>query len=297
VTTIRRVPVDIGELAATERGPGDAPTVVLVHGYPDTSRLWDPVAVDLAADHHVVTYDVRGAGASAAPAGRAGYRLRHLLDDLAAVVEATTDGGPVHLVGHDWGAIQGFAALTDDVVGGRLASFTALSAPGIEVARWWLRAQVEDRSLTSVGQVARQVASSWYIAAFQLPALPEWLVRRSVEPLLRAGGHPAPSPTVVEDAVRGLELYRANRSDEPLRAPMGRLPDHLPVRVLTGRRDRYVTPRVFDDLRDRLGVPVTEVEAGHWLPLEVPALVADHVRATVAGADRRRPPQRPDTER
>jgi pimeloyl-ACP methyl ester carboxylesterase len=287
VTTTRRIPVDIGDLAATERGPEDGPTVVLVHGYPDTSHLWDPVASDLAADHHVVTYDVRGAGASAAPAGRSGYRLRHLLDDLAVVIDATASGGRVHLAGHDWGAIQGFAALTDDAVAGELASFTALSAPGIEVARWWLRARFEDRSPASLARVTRQLASSWYLAAFQLPVLPEWLVRRSVEPLLRAGGHPAPSPTVVEDAVRGLELYRANRSDEPSNAPVGRLPEHLPVRVLTGRRDRYVTPRVFDDLRDRLDVPVTEVDAGHWLPLEVPALVADHIRTTVAGAERR----------
>ena len=60
------------DLAVDERGPSDAPTVVLVHGYPDTSAVWAPVAERLADRYHVVTYDVRGAGASGAPEGRGG---------------------------------------------------------------------------------------------------------------------------------------------------------------------------------------------------------------------------------
>jgi len=51
-------------LAVQERGRAGAPTVILVHGYPDNHHLWDLVAEHLEADHHVVTYDVRGAGES-----------------------------------------------------------------------------------------------------------------------------------------------------------------------------------------------------------------------------------------
>jgi pimeloyl-ACP methyl ester carboxylesterase len=285
----RQVAVPIGSLAVTEHGDPGAATVVLVHGFPDTSQLWGAVVQDLAADHHVVTYDVRGAGASAAPTGRDGYRMPHLLDDLVAVLDAVASGQRVHLVGHDWGAIQGFAAVTDPAVAARLASFTAVSAPGLEVSRRWVRARLEDRSLASGGQVAAQLARSWYVLAFQLPVVPERIVRRSVVALLRAGGHPAPSPTVVADAVRGIELYRANLgSGRPSGSTEG-WPDGLPVRVLIGQHDRYVSPRVFDDLRDRLGVPVTEVDAGHWLPLEVPDVVAEHVRATVTETSSDRP--------
>ncbi|MFC7612955.1 alpha/beta fold hydrolase [Actinokineospora soli] len=57
------------ELAVFEQGDPAAPTVLLVHGYPDTHRMWDGVAARLAEDYHVVRYDVRGAGASSAPAG------------------------------------------------------------------------------------------------------------------------------------------------------------------------------------------------------------------------------------
>lgn len=270
-----------------ERGPAGAPPLVLVHGYPDTAQLWDRVADRLATDHHVVAYDVRGAGASTAPTDAAGYRLEHLLADLAAVIDATADGRPVHLVGHDWGAIQGFAAVRTPAVARRLASFTALSAPGLETARWWLRTRLAHPSSAGLGQVAQQAARSWYVGAFQLPVVPDLLTRTLVERSLRRGGHPDPSPTVVEDAVRGIDLYRANRTSGRLRDPVGSLPADVSVRVVTGRHDRFVSPRVFDDLRDRLGVPVTEVDDGHWLPLTSPDVVVEHVRDHVAEVERR----------
>ena len=94
-------------LDVREHGDPADPTVVLVHGYPDTQELWSGVVARLQPDHHVVTYDVRGAGGSGAPAGLGGYALTRLSDDLLEVIEATTPADrAVHLVGHDWGAIQ-----------------------------------------------------------------------------------------------------------------------------------------------------------------------------------------------
>jgi pimeloyl-ACP methyl ester carboxylesterase len=283
VVTTQRVRSGGASLAVQERG-GGGETIVLVHGYPDTARLWDPVAEQLAGDHHVVTYDVRAAGASRAPDDRSCYRMPLLLDDLLAVIDATAPSGRVHLVGHDWGAIQGFAALHDERLTRRLASFTAVSAPGLEEARWWLRTRVADRSAGAVADLADQWSRSWYLGVFQLPVLPELLLRRAVRTSLRRGGHPDPGPTVEDDAVRGLALYRANGSPRSLRAPVGTLPEDVLVRVLVGRGDRYVSPRVFDDLRDRLGVEVHEVDGGHWLPLTHPDLVAEVVRTTVGDA-------------
>lgn len=280
-----QVPVAIGDLHAVERGPVDTPTVVLIHGFPDASCLWESVAERLAAEHHVVAYDVRGAGASDAPPGTSGYRIEALLADLEAVLDATASGRTVHLVGHDWGAIQGFAAARTPRLAARLASFTAVSAPSPEVARWWLRSVLDGPPAAGLAQVARQAGRSWYVAAFQVPVLAERLVRLTVRRSLRASGHPCPSPTVVDDAVRGLGLYRANRAPGRLRDPVGVLPAGLPVRVVTGRDDPFVSPRMFDDLRDRLGVPVTEVDGAHWLPLTHPDEVATAIRRLVAEVD------------
>src|SRR5690625_4788054 len=89
----------------TDIDPG-RPTILAIHGYPDNHRVWDGVAEQLAERYpdryNVAAYDVRGAGESAAPADRSGYRLPRLLADLAAVIEHL-DVQQVHLLGHDWG--------------------------------------------------------------------------------------------------------------------------------------------------------------------------------------------------
>ena len=56
-------------LAARDWPNPGAPTVILVHGYPDSQVVWEPVADRLAEQHglRVITYDVRGAGHSTAP--------------------------------------------------------------------------------------------------------------------------------------------------------------------------------------------------------------------------------------
>ncbi|MGB8423215.1 alpha/beta fold hydrolase, partial [Paraburkholderia sp.] len=51
-------------LAVYVSGPRDAPLIVLVHGYPDSATVWEPVRAQLDARYRVISYDVRGAGAS-----------------------------------------------------------------------------------------------------------------------------------------------------------------------------------------------------------------------------------------
>ncbi len=74
VTTERRVDSRGVSLLVREHGDPAAPTVVLVHGFPDTSRLWDEVVERLQGRYHVVTYDVRGMGRSTRRGGRPATR-------------------------------------------------------------------------------------------------------------------------------------------------------------------------------------------------------------------------------
>ena len=96
--------------------------------------MWAPVVERLAERFHVVTYDVRGAGGSSAPRGSAAYRLDRLADDFDAVCRAVAPSDPlrpVHLVGHDWGGIQGWEFVTRPRFAGRVASFTAIAGPAL----------------------------------------------------------------------------------------------------------------------------------------------------------------------
>ena len=97
----------------------ERPAIVLVHGYPDDSSVWDGVRDTLAHERRVLTFDVRGAGLSDAPANTTGYRIPQFVDDLAAVADALLPGERFHLVGHDWGSIHSWESVTTDRVRGR----------------------------------------------------------------------------------------------------------------------------------------------------------------------------------
>ncbi|SOZ35129.1 alpha/beta fold hydrolase [Cupriavidus neocaledonicus] len=272
--------IDAGDvrLAVTRWGePGPMrPTIVLVHGYPDNSEVWHAVAARLAGRFDVVAYDVRGAGRSTAPQGTAAYRLQKLADDFIAVIDAVSPQRAVHLVGHDWGSIQGWEFVTDPRLRGRIASFTSCSGPCLDHAAIALRELRGQRSLAALGQVLRQLMASWYIGVFHLPWLPElawrlWLGRAWPRYLRRTEGVRArPNPTQTADGCHGVRLYRANILPV-LRAPRRR-PADAPVQLIVPLHDRYVTPAVTEGMHAwtsqlwRRAVP-----AQHWLPLADPA--------------------------
>ncbi|MGH2786009.1 MAG: alpha/beta fold hydrolase, partial [Actinomycetota bacterium] len=132
MTSERRVASRDVSLLVRESGDPGAPTIVLVHGFPDTSRLWDEVVERLQGRYHVVTYDVRGMGQSSPPRGPAGYALERFAGDLIAVIDATSPGRPAHVVGHDCGAIQSWEAVTSPELSKRIASFTPISGPSLD---------------------------------------------------------------------------------------------------------------------------------------------------------------------
>ena len=128
------------ELAVREWGgePGQ-PTVILIHGYPGTAAVWTEIAERLDGRFHVVAYDVRGAGGSSGPAGSIGSGLSCLVGDLAAIIDAVSPDHAVHVVGHDWGALQGWAAVTDPRTRDRIASFTSVGGVGLDHLQACLR--------------------------------------------------------------------------------------------------------------------------------------------------------------
>jgi pimeloyl-ACP methyl ester carboxylesterase len=276
-------------LAVHARGaPGASrSTVVLVHGYPDTSAVWDPVAERLAADgFHVVAPDVRGSGASDAPATTDGYRIERLNEDLAAVIDATAAGRPVHLVGHDGGSIQCWPALGGDALGGRLVSFTSISGPGFDEAGAWMAGLRRTRSVRALRLLAGQLRRSWYIAAFQLPGLAPWawsgpVGRRWPAALHRMEGAVAddrwPAPTLRADAARQVGLYRANRHRAGHPRPVA---PAVPVQLLVPTRDRFVSPALVDALAAGIDdLTRHDLDGGHWVVRTDPDAVADRIAA------------------
>ncbi|MFP1677356.1 SDR family oxidoreductase [Alloalcanivorax sp. C16-2] len=269
-------------LAVRGRGDPAAPTVLCVHGYPDTGEVWDALADALGNGYRVVTYDVRGAGASSAPRPLAAYRLAELRDDLFAVIDALSPERPVHLVAHDWGSIQSWEAVTEPGAERRIASYTTLSGPCLDHVGQSLRAAGDP--LASL----RQLAKSWYIGAFHLPGLAPLAWKLGLGDawpgvLRRTEGVKAsPSATQSRDGAQGVALYRANMLPRLLRPRERRT--NIPVQLMVARRDRYVGPGLLENLPEWTSrLWRRELNTGHWGPLLTHAPVtADYLKEFIA---------------
>lgn len=288
----RRVPSTGLSLAVREYdAPPDQPGtehVVLVHGFPDSQDMWGPLARRLAgAGMHVITYDVRGAGASDVPDRTEDYRVELLVDDLVAVLDATVpEGDRAHLVGHDWGSVQLWEAVLSEAddprLRGRIASFISVSGPAIDHMAYLSR-HPQGRKL----KLLKQLGHSWYVFAFQVPRLPELAWRTLARPigtlaarLDRGGATGFWGPELADNAANGVNLYRANLRRGTRRDTVRRT--DVPVLAVAPRRDPYLTAVTVEDL-DRLcsDVRVVRPDTGHWLPRTHPDLLFDLVREHV----------------
>ena len=276
------------DLAVRTWSSDKSPTVVLVHGYPDANHVWEKVAERLSRDFKVVAYDVRGAGNSSIPKGRAAYKLRQLRDDLHAVMDAVCPNEKVHLVGHDWGSIQTWESVTDPGAEQRIASYTTLSGPCLDHVGQWMKARLREQK---IGTVLNQLAHSWYIGAFQLPVLAPTLwkvgLAKAWPQLLRRSEnlHSETSATQQQDGIHGIELYRANMRPSLLK-PRERY-TKVPVQLIVAREDNYVRPAMLEDLHlwtDRLWR--RELDCGHWGPLlQHPDVTARWIREFIQHID------------
>lgn len=276
-------------LQVTEYGDrGSSTHVLLVHGFPDDQRMWEPVVAALPDDWHVISYDVRGSGRSTRPEGRSSYRTDLLVEDLVAVLDATLPAGArVHLVGHDWGSIAGWdvvaAETWDPRLEDRLASYTSCSGPSLDHLA----------SMTSTWRgrlrMVPQTLHSWYVWLFLVPGLAELASSRapgSLRPVLRRLDPTVellpPDEELVPNTTLSVNLYRANVVQRLRRPRAWRT--SVPVLLVVAMRDGFVTPRSVDGLEARCrDLTRVEVDEGHWLPRarpeELARIVTGFVRA------------------
>ncbi|MEU7158005.1 SDR family oxidoreductase [Streptomyces chrestomyceticus] len=263
------------ELCVAELGDTTRPTVVLVHGYPDSKEVWSEVARGLAGRFHVVLYDVRGCGRSTAPKPlRGGFTLEKLTDDFLAVADAVSPDRPVHVVGHDWGSVQAWEFATARHTEGRIASFTSMSGPSLDHFGHWIKKRAARPTPRRAAQLIDQGAKSWYVYMLHTPVLPElaWkgpLGKRWPKILQRVEKIPEgdyPTASLPTDAAHGAWLYRDNVRAR-LRRPRADAYAHCPVQLITPTGDAFLSQRLYDDLERWVPQLVRRtLPAKHWVP-------------------------------
>jgi pimeloyl-ACP methyl ester carboxylesterase len=144
-------------------GPVDGPVVILLHGFPEFWYGWrQQIPALAAAGFRVWAPDQRGYNLSDKPKGRAAYRVDLIARDAIGLIEATGHS-QVCLAGHDWGAmVAWWVALTAPE---RVRHLAILNVPHPEVSTDHIRTD------------PRQMVRSTYAIFFQLPWLPEALLR------------------------------------------------------------------------------------------------------------------------
>lgn len=287
----RRVRTGGIDLCVAELGDEARPTIVLVHGYPDSKEVWTDVARQLADQWHVVLYDVRGHGRSTAPIPlRGGFTLEKLTDDFLAVADAVSPDRPVHLVGHDWGSVQSWEFVTVKRTEGRIASFTSISGPSLDHFGHWIKQRMNRPTPRRVGQLLGQGAKSWYIYMLHTPVLPELAWRgplgkqwpRILQRLEKVPAGDYPTPSLPNDAAHGAWLYRDNVRAR-LRRPRTDAYAHVPVQLITPTGDIFLSEKLYDRLE--LWAPQLvrrSLPGKHWVPRTRPDRLASWISEFVA---------------
>ena len=252
---------------------GEGTPVLLLHGWPDSGRLWRHQVPQLqAAGLRTVVPDQRGFGRSDRPQEVEAYAPPVLVADAVGLLDALGIER-AHVVGHDWGAFVAWmlASLAPE----RVDRLTVLSVPHPAAPR-----------------TLRQREMAWYQLFFQFPDVAEqWLMHDDwalLREFLREDGDVA---QYVEDLARpgaltaSLNWYRAILAPRPPGPPPGLPPVQAPTMGVWSRGDHYL-----DGERMRASGQFVqgtwryeELDGSHWIPLDQPsaliALLLDFVHA------------------
>ncbi|MEV6556627.1 SDR family oxidoreductase [Nocardia sp. NPDC051756] len=271
------------DIAVYEQGNPDGPTVLLLHGWPDSHHLWDNVVPELTERFRVLSVDNRGHGESSNPAGTAAISTTTLAADYVAVIEALGGGAPVHVLAHDWGSVATWEVVCRPDSARLIASFTSVSGPSIAHVGKWARARLSRPTPRNIALPLAQLGSFAYSTFLALPGLPKAAIKLGMSEqlwrsALSAAEGAAPedihlAPTFKQDMANGLRIYRSTWAANPLRAR-----DEfttVPTQIIIGTRDPAVRQSSYadeDQWADQVWLRV--VKGGHWLPFSHPQLLA-----------------------
>lgn len=247
-------------IAVNVEGLDHGPPVLLLHGWPDTHRLWrHQVAALTAAGYRTIAPDLRGFGDSDKPTDTDAYRVAHTVADMLAVLDAL-DAPTVRLVAHDWGALAGWgmAAFAPD----RIDRYAALSVG-------------HPKAFAAAGFEQRM--RSLYMVLFNVPVVAEQFLQRFGAQLLAS--HPDRDAVLADwsDAAAlsaGLGWYRANASPRTMISGPPELPAvTCPVMGVWSTRDPALTEAQMIGSAEYVEGPWRYERlggAGHWMQLDAP---------------------------
>jgi pimeloyl-ACP methyl ester carboxylesterase len=275
-SSIRHGYAQIGgvRLHYAERGSGGR-LVILLHGFPECWYSWRHQLMALGDRFTVVAPDMRGYNLSDKPARVEDYKIDLLVDDVLGLIHHFGEQTAA-VVGHDWGAGVAWAVAQRHPE--YVWKLVAMQVPPMKVWR---------DNLT-----LRQALKSWYMLFFQLPRVPEWMMRAKdfafVERIFkktvaRPGSFTDADIEFYKEALRergaltaAINYYRANIFHMFLkrRQFVEELTDErvcVPVLFIYGEQDHAVIPETVRNVKAYVDAPFREVRiptSAHWVQNE-----------------------------
>jgi len=264
---------------------GKGALMLMLHGFPEFWYSWRHQIPEFAKDYKVVAVDLRGYNDSDKPQSLSAYVMSEFVEDIQGVIEGLGYESCI-LVGHDWG--------------GAIAWSFAYKYPEL-VSRLIVMNLPHPAKFASGLKTSQQMLKSWYIAFFQIPFLPEFLMQLD-------------DYRLIEEAFRGMAINQSAFTDADIEqyknafAKRGaltgainyyrNLPTYLsqkkvwgilkiPTLMIWGEEDRalgkeltYGTEEYVQELRIRY-IP----NCSHWVQQEQPQLVNQMMREFLDGID------------
>ncbi len=256
---------------------GEGDLVLLLHGFPEFWYSWRYQIPVLARHFRVVVPDLRGYNDSEKPSS--GYDLDTLSTDIRSLIE-NLGYSRAHVVGHDWG--------------GAIAWNLAQKSPQCLDRLALLSAPHPQRFVREVLSNLDQLRQSWYVLAFQIPGLPELLIKQNLknfvnsmfqEQAIRKGAFSEENAQLYQAALNkpgalsaAINHYRHLFTSLNWVRDWGRSPDPItiPTLVLWGEEDSILSYRLADGLDSLIQAPhkiKLVPHCGHWIQQEAPQTV------------------------
>ena len=280
-------------LSCRAAGQPGAPVLLFLHGFPEAAFVWDELLLHFADRYRCVAPNLRGFEQSSSPDEVEAYRAKHLVADIAALVDQL--GGPLEaLVAHDWG--------------GAVAWLFAVQQAHLLKRLVIVNAPHPATFLREMQHNPAQQAASAYMNFLCRPDAETLLAENDFARLwpffTQFSGNPVSWLTeAVKDQYRavwraglrgGCNYYRAS----PLRPPtagdsavmaLAFAPEFvtvkLPTLVVWGEADVALPPALLDGL-DAFVPSLTLLRApgaSHWIVHERPLWLAEQIERFVAG--------------
>lgn len=263
-----------------------ADLVVLLHGFPEFWYSWRHQLAGLSDEYTVVAPDLRGYNLSDKPVKISDYKIDKIVDDVTGLI-GHLGRERAAVIGHDWGAAVAWSLARKHPE--YVWKLGALQVPPPDIWR---------KNLTF-----RQALASWYMLFFQIPELPEWLMKRNDYEFLVKGlkGTAFEKGTFNDDDIAefkkswsepgaltgAINYYRANvwRLFSPQTDGKAAEKIKVPTVFIYGEKDRFIMPETVKGVGEAVDAHYEEFhipEAGHWVQQEAAETVTEILRDFLA---------------